>query len=147
MFPKARIIHCVRHPMDIGLSNYFQRFTLHYDFSFDLKNIGHFYGQYARLMAHWKKVLPSAMIEVNYEDLVVNTQQTTRRILDLLGLDWDERCLAPNTNPCPVESASQWQVRQPIYDRSLERWRHYEKYLGPLKDALPISDCTTTSYL
>lgn len=138
LFPKARIIHCTRHPLDTGLSNYFQRFETAYDYSFDLRNIGHFYGEYARLMAHWRNVLPVEMIEISYEEMVTNTEPVARQTLAALGLDWDEHCLAPHTNPCAVETASQWQVRQPIYRQSLERWRHYEKYLAPLKAALPV---------
>jgi tetratricopeptide (TPR) repeat protein len=137
LFPKARIIHCRRQPLDTGLSNYFQRFPLDLDYSFDLRNIGHFYGEYARLMEHWRQVLPLKLIEVSYEDLILNTEPTARRALDFLGLEWDERCLAPHTNPCAVETASQWQVRQPIYRQSLERWRHYEKHLAPLMEMLP----------
>ena len=137
LFPKARFIHCTRHPLDTGLSNYLQRFPLNLDYSFDLRNIGHFYGEYLKLMEHWRKVLPLPMIEVSYEDMILNTEQMTRKTLDILGLEWDERCLAPHTNPCAVETASQWQVRQPIYRGSLERWRRYEKHLGPLKEMLP----------
>jgi tetratricopeptide (TPR) repeat protein len=137
LFPKARILHCIRDPMDTGLSNYFHRFPLHLDYSFDLRNIGHFYGQYTKLMEHWRKVLPLKLIEISYEDMIVNTEQTARKMLDFLGLEWDEHCLAPHTNPCAVETASNWEVRQPIYHRSLERWRHYEKHLAPLKEALP----------
>jgi tetratricopeptide (TPR) repeat protein len=139
LFPKARIIHCTRHPLDTGLSNYFQRFPLHLDYSFDLRNIGHFYGEYARLMEHWRAVLPRKMIEISYEDMILNTEQMARKTLDFLGLEWDENCLAPHTNPCAVETASQWQVRQPIYSQSLERWRHYEKQLVPLKEMLALA--------
>ena len=122
--------------MDTGLSNYFVRFPLNLDYSFDLQNIGHFYCEYARLMEHWRTVLPLKMIEISYEEMVLNTEPTARRALDLLGLDWDERCLSPHTNPCAVETASQWQVRQPIYRDAVERWRYYEKHLAPLKEAL-----------
>jgi tetratricopeptide (TPR) repeat protein len=139
LFPKARIIHCLRHPWDTALSNYFQRFPLHLDYSFDLRNIGHFYAEYARLMEHWRKVLPLKLIEINYEDMVLNTEPMARTTLDFLGLEWDERCLAPHTNPCAVETASQWQVRQPIYSQSVERWRHYEKQLAPLKEIWPFT--------
>jgi Flp pilus assembly protein TadD len=139
LFPKARIIHCTRHPFDTGLSNYFQRFPLHLDYSFDLRNIAHFYGEYARLMEHWRKVLPLKMFEISYEDMIMNTEQMARKALDFLGLEWDERCLAPHTNPCAVETASMWQVRQPIYRGSLERWRHYEKHLSPLKGMLLLA--------
>jgi tetratricopeptide (TPR) repeat protein len=137
LFPKARIIHCTRHPLDTGLSNYFQRFSFSYDYSFDLRNIGHYYGEYSRIMEHWRNVLPAtSMIEVSYEDMIANTEQVTRRILSWLGLEWDERCLAPQTNPYAVDTASKWQVRQPIYHRSVGRWRHYEKHLGPMKEVL-----------
>ncbi len=137
LFPKARIIHCTRHPLDSGLSNYFQRFPLYLDYSFDLRNIGHFYGQYARLMEHWRKVPTLKLMEISYEDMVLNTEQTVRKTLEFLGLEWDERCLSPHTNPCVVET-SQWQVRQPIYRHALERWRHYEKHLAPLKEMLSL---------
>ncbi len=136
LFPKARIIHCMRHPLDTGLSNYFQRFTFSYDYSFDLRNIGHYYGEYARIMEHWRRVLPVTLIEVTYEDMITNTEQVVRRTLASLGLEWDERCLTPHTNPSAVDSSSKWQVRQPIYRQSLERWRHYEKHLGPMKEML-----------
>jgi hypothetical protein len=121
------------------ISNYFQRFPLHLDYAFDLANIAHFYREYDRLMAHWRTISTVKFIDVDYQDMVLNTEQIARRTLDLLGLDWDERCLAPHTNPFPVETASQWQVRQPIYRHSLERWRHYEKYLAPLKEILQPS--------
>jgi tetratricopeptide (TPR) repeat protein len=136
LFPNARIIHCTRHPLDTGLSNYFQRFPLSLDYCFDLRNIGHFYVEYARLMAHWRKIPTLKLIEVRYEDMVLNTEKSARQILSFLGLEWDERCLAPETNPNPVETASLWQVRQPIYGHALDRWRHYEKHLGPLKEVL-----------
>ena len=138
LFPKARVIHCTRHPLDTCLSNYFQRFFLDYSYSFDLSNIGHFYGEYTRLIEHWRKVLPLAMIDVSYEEMIRDTRQTTGKILDFLGLEWDECCLSPHANPRPVETASKWQVRQPIYDQSIGRWRHYDKYLEPLKEMLGI---------
>jgi len=134
LFPKAKIIHCTRHPLDTCLSNYFQRFALEYNYAFDLENIAYYYKEYLRFMEHWRKVVPMPMIDISYEDTITNTEQTARKVLDFLGLEWDERCIAPHTNPCVVETASKWQVRQPIYKQSLERWRHYEKHLQPLKD-------------
>ena len=139
MFPKSQVIHCTRDPLDTGLSNYFQRFTLDYDYSFDLRNIGHFYGEYARLMEHWRKVLPRKMIEIRYEDMILNTEPMVRQTLGVLGLDWDERCLSPHTNPCAVETASQWQVRRPIYQQSVGRWRHNDKHRTPLKEVLEMT--------
>jgi tetratricopeptide (TPR) repeat protein len=136
LFPQARIIHCHRHPLDTSLSNYFRRFPLTLDYCFDLQNIGHYYLEYLKVMEHWRKVLPLKMIEINYEDTVLQTESTTRKMLDFLGLNWEARCLAPHANPRVVATASQWQVRQPIYRHALERWRSYEKHLGPLKKML-----------
>ena len=136
LFPKARIIHCVRDPLDTCLSNYFQRFPLFLDYSFDLRNVGHFYLEYARLMNHWRTIPRLKLMDVSYEAMILNTEQTARQALDFIGLEWDERCLAPHTNPYAVENASQWQVRQPIYKHSMERWRHYEKHLAQLKGRL-----------
>ena len=140
LFPNARIIHCKRHPLDVGLSNYFQRFKLVYNYSFDLSNIGHYYRGYASLMEHWRDVLPVEMIEVTYEDMVLNSEQAVRRILGCLDLEWDERCIAPHTNPCAIETASHWQARQPIFAHSLDRWRNHEAHLAPLKQALHYAD-------
>jgi hypothetical protein len=136
LFPEARIIHCTREPLDTCLSNYFTRFPLSLDYSFDLRNIGHFYREYARLMEHWRKIPAIKMLDASYEDLILKTESTARRLLDFLGLEWNDRCLKPHTNPNPIETASDWQVRQPIYQQSLGRWRHYEKYLASLKTAL-----------
>lgn len=133
LFPRARIIHCTRDPMDTCVSNYFQCFTPDYDYSFNLADIAHFYNEYVKIMAHWREVLPANMLEVRYEDMVTDTEKVVRAILDALGLTWNERCLAPHTNPCAVETASHWQVRQPIYKDSIGRWRHYEKHLDALK--------------
>ena len=136
LFPQARILHCTRHPLATGLSNYFQRFPLTMDYSFDLRNIGHFHREYARLMAHWHSVPSLKLMDVSYEDMILNTEKTVRAILDFLELPWDERCLSPHTNKYAVETASQWQVRQPIYQKSLENWRHYEKHLAALTEIL-----------
>ncbi len=136
LFPHARIIHCTRHPLDTCLSNFFQRFPLFMDYSFDLRNIGHFFREYTRLMRHWRTMPSVKMIEIGYEEMVLDIEPTVRKMLDFLGLEWDERCLAPHTNPGAVETASFWQVRQPIYRRSIGRWRHYEKSLESLKEFL-----------
>lgn len=136
LFPNAHIIHCIREPLDVSLSNYFQRFSLTYDYAFDLQNIASYYEEYTRLMAHWRNVLPIPMLEVRYEEMVANTEQTIHTMLDFLGLPWDAKCLAPHTNPYAVETASNWQVRQPIHDQSIGRWRHYQKHLGALHERL-----------
>lgn len=140
LFPRARILHCVRHPLDTALSNYFQRFPLQLDYAFNLQNIAHFYREYARLTHHWRSIPALNWMEIKYEDMVSNTRQTARQALDFLGLEWEERCAAPHTNSSPVETASQWQVRQPIYRHSLERWRHYEKQLAPFREFILAGD-------
>jgi tetratricopeptide (TPR) repeat protein len=144
LFPRARIIHCTRNPLATGLSNYFQRFPLHLDYSFDLKNIGHFHGEYDRLMKHWRAIGISRLAEVSYEEMIQDTEAVARRLLDFIGVEWDERCLAPHTNRAPVETASHWQVRQPIYRHSIDGWRHYEKYLEPLKTSLAAAGVDLT---
>lgn len=136
LFPRVKIIHCTRDALDTCLSNYFVRFPLALSYSFDLKNIAHFYREYERLMRHWRKIPAVKVLDVRYEDLIANTEPAARAMLDFLGLEWDERCLAPHTNPNPIETASEWQARQPIYQDSLQRWRRYEKHLGSLKEML-----------
>ena len=140
LFPKARIIHCRRDPMDVCLSIYFQYFKAHHPFAYDLQDIAHYYRQYERLMAHWRRLWPGRMLEVDYEALVADQIAMSRKLIDHCGLDWDERCLAFYKTERVVHSASNWQVRQPIYKRSVERWKHYEKHLGELVDALAVSE-------
>ena len=136
LFPQARILHCTRQPLATCLSNYFQRFPLTMDYSFDLGNIGHFYREYAKLVAHWHAIPGLKLMDVSYEDLVLNTEATARKLLHFLEIGWDAACLEPHTTKYAVETASQWQVRQPIYQRSLEHWRHYESHLSPLIEML-----------
>jgi len=136
LFPNARILHCTRNPLDTCLSNYFQRFPLSLGFAFNLENTAHYFAEYSRLMEHWKTVPSIKMIDVSYEDLILNSKPAVQRLLDFLGLTWDDRCLAPHTNPCAVDTASQWQVRQPIYQSSINRWQHYEQHLAPAKNLL-----------
>jgi hypothetical protein len=136
LFPKARIIHCRRDAMDTCLSCYFSDFASGNLFSFDLKNLGEYYRQYDRLMAHWHSVLDVPILSVQYEQLVGDLEGQTRRMLEFLALPWDERCLRFHQNPRPVSTLSSEQVRQPIYQSSVGRWRHYQKHLEPLWAAL-----------
>jgi hypothetical protein len=102
-------------------------------FSMDLSDLAHYYQGHKRLMAHWQAVLPAGTIlEVPYAELVADQETWTRRMLEFLGLDWDERCLEFNKTDRPVVTASYWQVRQKIYKSSVARWRNYEKFIGPL---------------
>ena len=136
LLPRAKIIHCRRHPLDVCLSCYFANFSEGLDFAFDLHNLGVYYRQYERLMDHWQSVLPVSMFEVQYEDLVERQEEVSRAIIDFCGLDWRRECLDFHRNPRAVFTASNWQVRQPMYTRSVGRWRHYDEFLDPLKKAL-----------
>ena len=132
--PHARIIHMQRHPLDTCLSIYFQNFFNVSPFAHDLSNLAHYYGEYQRIMAHWREVLPaSALLEVPYEGLVADAEGWTRRMLDFIGLPWDPKCLDFHQTERVVITASKWQVRQQINARSVGRWRHYEKHLAPLQ--------------
>ena len=136
MLPEARIIDCRRDPMDSCLSCYFNDFTKGYNFSNDLGDLAAYYRDYRRLMDHWRAVLPGAIFDMPYEDLVADQEKATRKMLDFCALDWDQRCLEHHKNERPVRTASNVQARQKIYSTSLRRWKPYEKYLGPLIEGL-----------
>jgi hypothetical protein len=134
LFPKARIIHCKRDPRDTCLSIYFQQFTKSHDYANKLEDLAFYYRQYERLMHHWKYHLHVPMLDVYYKDLVLDIETKARQMVDYLGLQWDDRCLAYYESKRATATASWDQVRQPIYTKSLGRWRHYQKHLGPLLD-------------
>lgn len=136
--PGARVIHCIRNPMDTCLSCYFQLFIGHNMFSYGLDHVGHFFRQYERLMAHWRSVIDLPVLDVVYEDLVADQEAGTRRIIDFVGLPWDDACLRFHESSRVVMTASNEQVRRPMYKSSVERWRRYDKHLGPLKAALGV---------
>ena len=136
LFPNARLIHSRRDPLDTGISCYLTDFAMGNAFSHDLGSIGHFQRVTDRVMSHWKSVLGMPILEVDYEKMVASPEKQIRRLLEFVGLPWDERCLSFHQNRRVVATASQSQVRRPIYDTSIGRWRHYEKWLGPLKAAL-----------
>ena len=140
LFPKARIIHISRDPLDTCLSCYFHNFTGRQDYTYDLVDIGVYYREYERLMAHWRRVLPRPMLEVRYEALVADQEAVSRKIIAHCGLDWDDRCLDFHRTERAVQTASANQVRRPIYASSVGRWRAYEAHLGPLKRALGLED-------
>ena len=134
VFPNARIIRMRRDPIDTCLSCYFQNFSTAQTFAMDLADLADYYRTHQRLMDHWCKALPAeAILEVPYEGLVADQEVWTRKILDFVGLEWDERCLAFHETKRSVTTASVWQVRQKIYKHSVERWRNYEKFVGPLR--------------
>jgi len=131
--PEARIIHMRRHPVDTCLSIYFQHLEAFHTYACDLGDLAHFYGQYQRLMQHWRATLPgSAMLEVAYEDLVADTEACSRQMLEFIGLPWDPICLDFHRTERTILTASKSQVRQTISSSAIGRWRAYQSVLGPL---------------
>jgi tetratricopeptide (TPR) repeat protein len=135
LIPKAKIIHCRRDPLDTCISCYLNEFV-GYDFGVELQSIGHFYSQYRRIMEHWSAVLELPMLEVNYEQVVEDLEGQARRLLDFLELPWDPRCLDFHQSRRFIGTASNQQVRKPVYKSSVQRWRHYEKHLLSLRQVI-----------
>jgi tetratricopeptide (TPR) repeat protein len=136
--PEAHIIHVRRNPLDTCLSIYtsFIQGDAH-DYGLRLETLGEYYRMYQRVMRHWREVLPEgAMYELDYEQLVNNQEEETRKLLEYCGLDWNEACLSFQQSDARVRTASILQVRKPMYSSSVERWRRYEKHLQPLVDIL-----------
>jgi tetratricopeptide (TPR) repeat protein len=135
LFPRARIIHCRRDPRDVGWSCYFQNFREIY-FASDLRVLGTYQRQYERIMAHWRSVLPVPIFEVCYEELVKDLERVSREMISFCSLSWDARCLSFHETKRVVRTSSNFQVREPVYRGSVGNWKHYERYLGPLLEAL-----------
>jgi tetratricopeptide (TPR) repeat protein len=132
-FPRARILHMRRNPIDTCLSIYFQDLHSAHLYANDLTDLAHYYSEYLRVMTHWHKTLPTGtVLEVPYEELVQDQELWTRRILDFVGLPWDPGCLNFQRTDRSVLTVSKWQVRQSLHKSSVARWRNYERFIGPL---------------
>jgi hypothetical protein len=137
LFPGARIVHCRRDPVDTCVSCFTNLFRNGQLFSYDLKELGEFYRLYAEQMEYWRGVLPAGtMLELDYEELVQDLESGARRLVAHCGLAWDPACLDFHTAERAVQTASAWQVRQPVYRSSVQRGRRYADELGPLLEAL-----------
>ncbi len=137
--PAASIVVLRRHPLDTGLSNFRQLFATgfsYYDYARDLRDIGRYYAQFERLIAHWQGTLPGRVHEVRYEALVAEQRAETGRLLAHCRLPWEEACMRFERNEGAVATASAVQVRQPLYASSVGRWRRYRRHLQPLIDEL-----------
>jgi hypothetical protein len=134
--PDARIIHVSREPMAACYAMYKTLFKDGYPFSYDLAELARYYAAYRRLMRHWHATLPGAIFELRYEALVADPEEQTRRLLSFCGLEWQARCGEFHLNPAASTTASAAQVRRPLYRTSVSQWRHYERELAPLRDAL-----------
>ena len=133
--PNAKVIHSARDPMDSCLSCYTRLFNDTMAFTYDLGTLGRYYVRYMRMMRHWRDVLPDDFIlEMPYEELVEDVEGQTRRMLEHIGLPWDDNCLKFYDNTRPVRTASLAQVRKPIYKSSVGGWKRFEQQLVPLLD-------------
>ncbi|WP_363263440.1 sulfotransferase [Mesorhizobium sp.] len=136
LFPNARIIHCRRDAIDNCLSCYMSNFNSDHSYNADLRTLGYFYREYDRLMRHWQKVLPGRIFVSSYETLIADQEQQSRRLIEHLGLPWDDACLRFFDRAGSVNTPSRWQVRQPLYASSVKRWKNYGDRIQPLIDAL-----------
>lgn len=141
MFPEAKVIHVQRDPVDTCLSCFALLFSGHISFAYDLGELGRFYRAYARLMDHWRAVLPAGrMLEVRYEELVTNFEAQARAIMEHCGLAWDERCRNFYKTRRLVRTSSALQVRQPIYQTAMTKWHAYRDLAQPLIETLAGAD-------
>ncbi|MBT8109075.1 MAG: sulfotransferase, partial [Gammaproteobacteria bacterium] len=132
-WPDARIIHMRRHPMDACFALYKQSY---FRFAYSLDDLADYYLAYDRLSRHWREMLGDRMIEVEYENLVSDPERETRRMLNSLGLRFEEACLEFDRNVAPIATASSVQVREKMHRRSVGKWRNFEGQLQPLRDRL-----------
>ena len=137
LFPKAKVIHTQRDPVDTCLSGFTKLFKDDMPHSYELGELGRYYGKYRELMEHWEKVLPEGvMTTVVYEDVVADTEKEARRLIEFLGLPWNDKCVDFHKSDRPVKTASVAQVRKPIYKTSVKRWKKYGEGLQPLVNAI-----------
>lgn len=136
ILPHARIVDVRRHPLSAAVANFRQHFARGQHFSYDLADIGHYYRDYLRLMAHFDDILPGAVYRVGYEAMVDDSEGEIRALLAALDLPFEEACLQFHKTERPVRTPSSEQVRSPIYRQGTENWQAFEPWLGPLREAL-----------
>ncbi|MEA3149761.1 MAG: hypothetical protein QOD56_700, partial [Gammaproteobacteria bacterium] len=139
MLPNAKIIDARREPMACCFSNFKQLFASGQQFTYSFSDIARYYQQYVDLMGHWDSVLPGRILRVQHEDVVDDLESNVRRILQFCGLDYEPGCVEFHKTQRTVHTASSEQVRRPINRDGLDQWRHFEPWLGPLREALRIS--------
>jgi len=140
VFPGARIINCRRDPRSICLSNFMIEFGRGLTYAYDLEHLAHVCQDYQDLMQHWKAVLPMPILDVRYEELVIDPRTWVNKVLDFCGLEWEDGCLDFHKSKRQVVTASYDQVRQPLYSSSVARWKHYERHLEPVSRILGLND-------
>ena len=136
MFPNAAYIHCERDPMDTLWSCYAQNFHTDVAYACDFHNLAAYHKAHNRVMEHWRNLLPKPIHNVRYEDLVADPETHIRRIVDAIGLEWDDRCLDFHRTDRSVQTTSLWQVRRPMFSSSIGKWKRFEPHIAPLREAL-----------
>lgn len=136
IFPNARIIHCTRDAIDNCISCFFNSFNDKHGYNANLETLGLYYREYERLMRHWSALLPGRIYQCSYEAMISDQEAETRRLIEFLGLTWDDACLRFYETQRSVTTPSRWQVRQPIYKSSVKRWKNYGDKVKPLVEAL-----------
>ena len=138
LFPNAKIIHCQRHVLDNFISCYLLDFAglNNQAYTYDPRHFAHFYSIYLKYMEHWKSVCSIPILDVSYEETIADQRGVTERILEFLGLEWDDACMRFFEAKRAVNTASVEQVRKSIYTSSKARWKNYESHLKPIRDAL-----------
>ena len=137
MFPEALVVWCRRDPRDVAVSIYAENFALEESFATDMAGIGQLIGVQNAIMQHWLATSPLPIHTLRYEALVQDLEAEARKLVDFVGLPWDDACLDFHRNDRGVQTPSRWQVRQPAHTRSVGRWRHYAETMPPLIEALP----------
>lgn len=136
LYPNSKIIHCIRDPHDTALSIYFQNFMGKHPYSYNLEHIAFHIGTYLNYMKLWKEILGIEIHDVVYEEMIENQEQVSRRLIDFVGVEWDDSCLDFHKSSRTVTTASYEQVKKPIYKSSKQKWKRYEEEMKPFTDML-----------
>ena len=136
LFPNARIIHCIRNPADNFISAYQNMMNPNHSYSYAPEDYARYYKEYLRLMRHWQSLIPDRIFTLRYEELVANSEEKIRQLLEFLGLPWDSRCLRFHERGAMVKTFSRQQVRSALHQGSAGRWKNYEAELLPLLEIL-----------
>jgi len=136
LFPNAKIIHTTRNALDNCLSVFFLHLDHSMGYALDLLDTAHYYREYRRLMAHWRTLYGDDILDFDYDAFVRAPRPAVERLLQFCGLEWQEQCMAFEQVENAVKTASVWQVREPLYQRSSGRWRNYARHLDPLRHDL-----------
>ncbi len=133
LFPRAKIIHIKRNPLDVAISCLQSNFTVEHEWAFSFNGIARFFTVYADIMKFWERIIGSDIITIEYENIVRRPQEEIPRLIHAIGLEWDDACLTPERFKGKIDTASKWQARQPINSGSIDRWKRYERALEPLR--------------